>query len=516
MFKIFDRRGMFYQWDLDRKLIVLDNSISMVHFSNGLSDTTLDCETYRDGDITLVNVPNILLQQAARITAFAYDDNHTKYSTVFAVIDRPKPADYIYTETEVKNYEKLKNLVYRNNDDLSHLKDEFQNYYDDYSHTQMSVASIEDDYYRFVRPQLEAHTAAIEELKENGVEVDLTDYATKEYVNAEFENVYAELESFVNNGGSTSNLTFNPDLTLLETYTITEENYATSFLRSFEEQKNINEVWVFIKVPPHQENSQTITFHINGTVLYGTSLIVKAPTVSYYGCICFKRGKGRMDIRGVQAAEEGYMSIMPTIGRMLKPSTTFGFSFPGSKFPVGTELKFYGGNGSAAVDLAGYYTKEEVENLIKASKVEKPLELIESITLTEDVERIVRTQDANGNPYNFEKLIIKMANTKSSRAGAVNIMINNSINNVLTIPSAIDGSKTQYSTGTIWVENQTLFYQGTNGIGDMYTTSSLSGMAYGRPVNVADAIIKQIDIVPIGQVLAIGSKIDIWGVRADA
>ena len=34
MFKILDGREYFYQWDLNQKLIVEDDSINEVHFSN--------------------------------------------------------------------------------------------------------------------------------------------------------------------------------------------------------------------------------------------------------------------------------------------------------------------------------------------------------------------------------------------------------------------------------------------------------------------------------------------------
>lgn len=111
MFKIYDGREYFYQWDLDRKLIVYDQTIEQVHFCNKTDDNSLVCDVYTEGDLHLVNVPNILLQDNWRINVYAFDKNYTKYSKQFDVKSRTKPANYIYTETEVKRWEILEERV---------------------------------------------------------------------------------------------------------------------------------------------------------------------------------------------------------------------------------------------------------------------------------------------------------------------------------------------------------------------------------------------------------------------
>lgn len=111
MFSIQDGREHFWQWDSNRKLIVEDSSISEVHFSNRTDDYSLVCETYVEDGITLVNVPNILLQKAWRIHAYAFDGNYTKHENCYEVIARTKPADYAYTETEVLNWETINTKV---------------------------------------------------------------------------------------------------------------------------------------------------------------------------------------------------------------------------------------------------------------------------------------------------------------------------------------------------------------------------------------------------------------------
>ena len=111
MFKIYDGRSHFYQWDIDRKLIVEDASISEVHFCNQTDNYSLVCKTYIEDGLNLVNVPNILLQNDWRINVYAYDTNYTKFSERFDVIQRCKPEDYVYTETEILNYNTLSDRI---------------------------------------------------------------------------------------------------------------------------------------------------------------------------------------------------------------------------------------------------------------------------------------------------------------------------------------------------------------------------------------------------------------------
>lgn len=106
MFKILDGRDKFYQWDLDRQLIVEDSTIAQVHFCNRTEDCSLICETFVEDGLTLVNVPNILLTTDWCINVYAYA-GYTKYEKCFEVVSRTKPSDYIYTETEIRNYEYL-------------------------------------------------------------------------------------------------------------------------------------------------------------------------------------------------------------------------------------------------------------------------------------------------------------------------------------------------------------------------------------------------------------------------
>ena len=107
MFKILDGRKSFFQWDLNRKLLIEDASITEVHFCNSTDDCALVVEVFEENGARVCNVPNIILQDIWRVKVYAYDGEATKHSATFEVVARSKPADYVYTETETLNFNTL-------------------------------------------------------------------------------------------------------------------------------------------------------------------------------------------------------------------------------------------------------------------------------------------------------------------------------------------------------------------------------------------------------------------------
>ena len=112
MFKIYDGREHFYQWDLDRKLIVGDRTIQAVHFCNrtGACAITRDC--YDVNGMWLVDVPNLCLQESYRLKVYGF--SAAKYTTVSAQFDvksRTKPDGYVYTDDEVACWQALDQRV---------------------------------------------------------------------------------------------------------------------------------------------------------------------------------------------------------------------------------------------------------------------------------------------------------------------------------------------------------------------------------------------------------------------
>lgn len=116
MFKIYDGRDSFWQWDTGQKLIVEDDDICCeVHFSNG-EDSSIPKEVYKLDGVRVVDVPDILLQSSGIIAAYAYAEDpvtgaHTERAELFFVVEKPKPEGYIYSQTETLKYQDLLKLI---------------------------------------------------------------------------------------------------------------------------------------------------------------------------------------------------------------------------------------------------------------------------------------------------------------------------------------------------------------------------------------------------------------------
>lgn len=107
IFKIYDGRTSFYQWDTGQKLIVLNEDVTEVHFSNRNMEHSKQKQVYTDKNgLRVVDVPDLLLQLPKNLIAYAYakDDNgagRTIKSVKFAVVQRPIPVDYVCGQDDV-------------------------------------------------------------------------------------------------------------------------------------------------------------------------------------------------------------------------------------------------------------------------------------------------------------------------------------------------------------------------------------------------------------------------------
>lgn len=90
-----------YQWDSNVKLIVKDDRINQVQFSQRFSRTAA-CVKVENGECF---IPNEFLQSYYDIFAYACivdnDGQVCEFSEMFTVFARPKPDNYIYTPTEI-------------------------------------------------------------------------------------------------------------------------------------------------------------------------------------------------------------------------------------------------------------------------------------------------------------------------------------------------------------------------------------------------------------------------------
>lgn len=100
MFKIYDGRTSFWQWDTKQKLIVLDKNVTEVHFSNRNMEHSITRNVYELEGKRVCNVPDIILQLPRNLIAYACADGKTLKSVKFAVIKRPIPDDYVAEKEE--------------------------------------------------------------------------------------------------------------------------------------------------------------------------------------------------------------------------------------------------------------------------------------------------------------------------------------------------------------------------------------------------------------------------------
>lgn len=101
IFKIYNGRTNFWQWDIKQKLIVLDESVTQVHFSNRNMTHSVKRDVYIDKDgIRVCNIPDDLLKIPRNLVAYAYANGATIKSVKFAVVQRPMPSDYVSDQSE--------------------------------------------------------------------------------------------------------------------------------------------------------------------------------------------------------------------------------------------------------------------------------------------------------------------------------------------------------------------------------------------------------------------------------
>lgn len=107
IFKIYDGRTNFWQWDTKQKLIVLDDRVTEVRFSNRNMEHSKRRPVYTDKNgVRICNVPDLLLQLPKNLIAYACvkgdDGSSSTIKTVkFAVYKQPIPSNYICEQDAV-------------------------------------------------------------------------------------------------------------------------------------------------------------------------------------------------------------------------------------------------------------------------------------------------------------------------------------------------------------------------------------------------------------------------------
>jgi hypothetical protein len=215
VFTLYDNRTELYQWDLNRKVIVEDITITEVHFCNRTTDCSLVVRPYwlQPANLFVADIPNEILQHSFDIRVYAYCDEYTKVEEVLKVKPRTRPADYVYTETEVIQYSTLVDRMDALEKDLTNTVAEevnryvaenppqadFSNYYNK-TETEnivneavgnISIPEVPTNVSAFANDANYATEGYVTEAIDaiDLPEVDFTGYATEEYVNDAVANI---------------------------------------------------------------------------------------------------------------------------------------------------------------------------------------------------------------------------------------------------------------------------------------------------------------------------------------
>lgn len=123
-------REALYQWDLNQRIVLTNISAGTeVHFSD--SNDTEECcpvlATYEEEGQIYADIPNIFLQKSGIIYVYIYvqkeDKSYTSHHAELIVLSRKKPADYVYTETEVLHYKTLEQRLTQLESDIEKALD---------------------------------------------------------------------------------------------------------------------------------------------------------------------------------------------------------------------------------------------------------------------------------------------------------------------------------------------------------------------------------------------------------
>lgn len=109
--KLADANATLYQWDTGQRLLITGANAGDRADWIMADHEPLSTRLYQDRNLTYTDIPNILLQTSGSILVYIYstvaDTGETVACSVLRVLPRPKPEDYIYTETEVETWSAL-------------------------------------------------------------------------------------------------------------------------------------------------------------------------------------------------------------------------------------------------------------------------------------------------------------------------------------------------------------------------------------------------------------------------
>ena len=344
MFKILDGREMFYQWDTNRKLLIEDRTILQVHFCNRTSNCSIVRCAYDVGGLWVVDVPDIVLQESYRLNVYGYNTEYTKYSDNFNIVARSKPADYITNETEKQTWEQLEERIAAIEEN-GVSEEVVVNAVNEYlkenpvsaGATAAEAAQIAANKEDIAAIKAVAETHATEAYVDaaianaqigggSGGDIDLTDYATKKYVDdavAAVDNAKYVVKATQNVG--TGVITFDKTFAEInDAYSNGEEVVVNYSGRTYELSKKLGSNYTFLWM--NNEGWDEITINSSNTITndYGffiTNAAVENKLDGYAketyvdnALTSYAKTTDIPDVSGYQTAEQVNAAIVAYVG----------------------------------------------------------------------------------------------------------------------------------------------------------------------------------------------------------
>lgn len=165
---------------------------------------------------------------------------------------------------------------------------------------------------------------------------------------------------------------------------------------------------------------------------------------------------------------------------------------------------------------------QEIEQAVSeavAQKMDKSYELIETITLEEEVSEIIRTQEPNGTPYSFAGCILRAtippAADKSNNA-IVRYCIGPGRELISYMLNPVSATATMYGFSRLWTDHGRWLTGWWKCVGGHGEFSAYYENPYYQGAHTLEHGYLYRLVIQFASQLPVGTTIEIWGVRADA
>ena len=228
--------------------------------------------------------------------------------------------------------------------------------------------------------------------------------------------------------------------------------------------------------------------------------VAKVPIAGYN-----RLGVVKLDPAGFAAASvEGTLALVPPTDAQISTHTHTQRPITPSCMDYAVKAAMCDGKGAA-------WTSAEQKAARERMGVDKAYELIEEITLTENVTQIIRTDEPDGTAYAFERVAIKINRTNTGEGGVYVYSGSTVLGWSYLSKSGQYFACETFSLHGYW---QNYRYSASSGHNDYDSIAPSGDSRFLKIKKVAGQYVSKIRITLSNAELGIGTKISIYGVRA--